>query len=76
MLTSCPRLPPDRGVPFPGQPAALPVLPGVVPDGPVRGGAGLLVPRGAAAEPRRPRGAGPVRAAAAAQVVGPKRAAT
>lgn len=64
---------PDRRVPFLGQPAALPVLPGFVPDGPVRGSAGVLVPRGETSEPRRARGAGPVRAAAVVEVVRPER---
>lgn len=62
-----------RRVPFLGQPAALPVFPGAVPDRSVRGGGGLLVPGGATAQPRRARGAGAVRAAAAAQVVRPER---
>lgn len=66
---------PNRRVPFLGQPAALPVLPGVVPDRAVRGSGGLPVPSGATAQPRRARGAGVVRAAAAAQVVGPERSA-
>lgn len=66
---------PHRRVPFLSQPAALPVLPGAVPDRPVRGGGGLPVPSGATAQPRRARGAGAVRAAAAAQVVGPERSA-
>lgn len=66
---------PNRRVPFLGQPAALPVFPGVVPDRSVRGGGGLLVPSGATAQPRRARGAGAVRAAAAAQVVRPERSA-
>lgn len=64
---------PDRRVPFLGQPAALPLLPGVVPDSPVRGSAGVPVPRGEASEPRRARGLGPARAAAAAEVVRPER---
>lgn len=69
------RLPPDRRVPLLGQPAALPVFPGFVPDGSVRGGAGLLVSRGATSESCRPRGLGPVRAAAAVEVIWPKRTA-
>lgn len=68
-------LPPDRRVPFLGQAAALPVFPGFIPDGSVRGGAGLLVSRGAASESRCPCGAGPVRVAAAVEVVWPKRTA-
>lgn len=63
---------PNRGVPLLGQPAALPVLPGAVPDGPVRGGRGIPVPRGAAAEPQRARSPGALRAAAAAQVLWPE----
>lgn len=67
---------PDRRVPFLGQPAALPVLPGFVPDSPVRGGAGVPIPRGETPEPRRARGLGPARAAAAAEVVRPERPVT
>lgn len=63
----------DRRVPFLGQPAALPVLPGFVPDSPVRGSAGVSIPRGETSEPRRTRGLGPARAAATAEVVRPKR---
>lgn len=66
---------PNRRVPFLGQSAALPVFRGAVPDRSVRGSGGLLVPGGAAAQPRRACGAGAVRAAAAAQVIRPERSA-
>ena len=64
-LVSC-SVSSNRRVSLLGEPAALPVFPGAVPDGPVRGGRGVPVPCGAPAEPRRPRGAGPVRAGPAA----------
>lgn len=64
---------PDRRVPFHGQPAALPVLPGFVPDSPVWGSAGVLIPRGETSEPRSACSVGPVRAAAVVEVIRPKR---
>lgn len=67
--TFAPSLILNRGITFLCEPAALLVFPGVVPDSSVRGSGGFLVSPGETSESCGARGAGPVRAATAPQVV-------